>query len=1706
MSAAPNFDLLDQLHTSARSRVLRARGSDGAALIIKQPNQEFPSFQDNARFRREFEIARRCAHAGVVVPLSLTQTNGHWTMVLADIGGIALDKVLRRRALGTSEFFAIAVQLCDAVDAVHAQGVIHKDINPSNLVWNADTGVLQLIDFGIASELSQEAQGIVHPHALEGTLAYMAPEQTGRMNRLLDYRADLYAIGATLYTLLAGQPPFVAADAMELIHCHIARAPGWELPALQVLPHGLLAILQRLLEKDAGRRYQSLRALKADLEACRDARAPQPARLADRSARFVMPHGLYGRDAELAMLMAAFERAAAGGTELLLVAGYSGIGKSALVNEVHKPIVARRGAFLAGKFDQFRRDVPYASLLEALRTLVHQLLGEPEAQLAARRSQLQAALGADLAVMVELLPELALVAGAQAPPAALAPELAQARLARVLPAFIDVFKCAGQPLVVFLDDLQWADGPTLRMLELLARRQNGGNLLLIGAYRDNETAPSHPLNALRARLECDGEQVNVIALAPLSAPQVATLLGDALRVEVAACAQLAALCHRKTGGNPFFLNQFLQAIAEQGQLRYDAAADCWQWDLAAIEARHTTDNVGDLLAAQIRRLPAPARSLLQLGASIGSRFDLATLAVVAQMTPQAAQAAMWPALEAGLVQPLDGSYKYLAHQADDHAGDAVDDAHQGVAYRFLHDRVQQAAYLLATLDERATRHLGIGRMLLTHATPAQREVRLFAIVEQINAGRSLIVDADERLELARLNHLAAVKARRSAAFGAALAHHDIGLSLLPERWQPAGEHHGLWFELALGAAEAAYLCGDFAQAEALYPRVRAGCVDRLEHVRCIAVQAHQYQLQGRLLDAIAVQREGLALLGYVVPASGDQLDAEGERQLAALLASPTLASSAGIDALAVAPDMSDTVAVAAMQMMQGLWMAGYYAGQQTLCMLMIMSMTRLSIERGNSDFTAVGYTGFAMIEVVKGVDPAAAYRFGAMAMRLARSRANLQTRTLSSLMFGAATSHWTRPLRDSDALYDEALGWALEIGDFVQVGVVVAVRATDRVILGAYLPDLLDGVRRDLALMRANGQHAMADCCVAAAVQPVKELMGAGVGDGGHPDDAFSESDFLTRYGASQLYQAYYLQGKIRNAMLFDSVDAEQLAERLELVTRMMRGQAKVFDATFYAALIWLRALRGERLDSERAAIEARLAPLVAQLAGWAEYGPDNVGPRYALVLAEAARNAGDVASAVRAYRQAADSAGAAGFVNIQALAHELCAQFWVEQGQPKVAAVFLRDAIGRYHQWGAQAKVAALQASPLARLSRVAAPGVAVELARGPATLAGSATVHAGATVHGPATLARAAGNEALDLASLLKAAQALGNEVGLGAVLGRLIAIVRENSGAQVARLLLREGEGEQAVWRLEADVDGDQVKVLVGREIDLHGAADPALPLSVLRYVLRSGAAVIEERIADAPLFAADPHVRAHGARSVMCLPIRQGGRLDGLLYLENRLVEGCFTEERVEFLRLLGAQAMTSIAHARMHDRLEARVAERTAQLEDANRKLATLSVTDSLTGLANRRHFDDVLRREWARGQRAEIDIGVIMLDIDQFKKYNDHYGHQAGDVCLARVAAALQRALRRPGDLVARYGGEEFCVVLTDTSGADAALVGEHLRAAIEALALEHAAVPSCMVSISVGVAVARPTSTAAADGLLRVADDALYRAKAGGRNRVVLG
>lgn len=1510
MIAAPAYRLLEQLHQSDKSQVYRAE-HDGIPLILKFFCKT--SIQEIAQFKREYAIAQRFNHPNIARPLSLSYVGTQWVMAQEDIQGVSLD-LRSQPQLKLDSFFSVALQLCDALDVVHQQQIIHKDITPANLIWNAETRQLQLIDFGISSELEQEAPSLQSPHGLEGSLHYMSPEQTGRMNRIVDYRSDYYSLGATLYQLLTGHPPFQSDNAMALVHCHLAIAPDWDRAEFMNLPPQLTQVLQKLMAKNAEQRYQSLGGLKQDLQLCQTL-LDQPechatAKLSQHSGVFQIPQKLYGREREISQLLQAFERVSAGRVEMLLVAGYSGVGKSAVVNEIQTAIVARRGYFVAGKFNQYQRDTPYSSLIEAFQALIRQLLSEPASQLNHWADLLRAALGSNAGVITELIPELQWIIGTPEPAAVVAAAESQNRLHTVFQRFIQVFAAENHPLVLFLDDLQWADSASLKLIELFLRARDTRAMLIIGAYRDNEVTKTHPLLALCAQL--DEDQFNTLTLAALSKKDSHTLISDTLACSLVHCASLAELCYRKTQGNPFFLTQFLRTLAEAAHLKYDFATRHWQWDIAALENAGFSANVIELMVDKIRRLPIATQQLLQLAACIGNRCELATLALVAGLSPYQTQAQLWPALKLDLIRPVGDSYKYLTEE----------DTHTPLVYRFLHDRVQQAAYALASKVEQQQLHLQIGRILyqqdseqqgldrqgLVQPIPEQTE-RLFAIVDQLNTGRSLISCSTEKRVLAELNLRAGLKARRAAAYQAALRFMQTGLACLAEtEW---AQHAALKLDLNLGVAETAFLSGDFALAETIYPEILQHCHRVQDQVRCYLIQMSQYQLQGRFLDAIEIQRLGLALLGIVIPRDDAALQTKVATGLGQI---ETHAQQRGMAAIMQSPEMSDPDQLAAMQLLLGMWYASYLAGQTTLNAATTILMTERSLADGHSDISAFAYVNYAFIVAFLLQHYDTGYQFGRTAIALANQRNNLALRASTHFLYATFTHYWNQPLASANPYYDNAYQWAMDSGDFATAGYIIAVRSSDRVIEGQYLPELLLAVERDIERLHATGQIDMVDCTTVGALQPIKDLMGL-TQSAAHYDDAhFNEAQFLANYASAPLHLAYYYHGKIRNAYLFHSPQARELVAQLGLVRQFVAGQCKIPEASFYAAMILARTLQAANNTNNtnnphNTADWEQLQALREQLASWATQCPANFLAKHLILEAEIAHINQDISLAIALYQQAIDSAQRTHYINLQALANECCGRFWLKQGQQRIAELFLHDACALYQAWGASGKVDQLMNGyPSLRNTKNS-------------VLANTQQKTTQAT------------SRELDLASILKASHALSSEVSLKRVLERLLDIVCENSGAQTARLLLKN----KNTWLLEAEITPQnstpqKTTVLQAIPIVLNAEHCPYFPLPLLRYVARSGKEVIEDYINSSVQYGQDPYIQQQSPLSVMCLPIIRQGQVCGILYLENQLAAGSFTFARVEFLRILVAQAIISIDNARLYEQLEQQVNERTTDLK------------------------------------------------------------------------------------------------------------------------------------------------------------------------------
>src|SRR5467141_3546037 len=730
----------------------RGRKDDGElpTILLVAPVSEHPVPAILERLEHEYSLRDELDSAWAARPLTLVRREGWPMLILKDPGGEPLDRLLGQ-PMELSRFLRFAVGLAAALGKLHQQGLIHKDIKPANILVDSASGAVWLTGFGIASRLPRERQSAEPPEMIAGTLAYMAPEQTGRMNRSIDSRSDLYSLGVTFYEMLTGALPFKASDPMEWVHCHIARQPVTPDQYAKEIPAPLSAIVMKLLAKTAEERYQTAAGVAGDLRRClTEWEAHRHIDLFqlgahDVSDRLLIPEKLYGREREIEALLASFDRVVSNGTlELVLVSGYSGIGKSSVVHELHKALVPPRGLFASGKFDQHRRDIPYTTLAQAFRRLIQSILSKSEAELARWRDALSGALEPNGQLMVNLVPELELIIGEQPPVPELPPQDAQRRFQFVLRRFLGIFAQPEHPLAIFLDDLQWLDAATLDLLEDLMIRSELKHLMLIGAYRDNEVDATHPLARKLEAIRNAGASLQEVKLAPLGREDVRPLITDEFRCEPARAAPLVELVHEKTAGNPFFVVQFLSALADEGLLTFDHDWAHWSWDLGRIHAKGFTANVVDLMVGKLGRLPARTQETLQHLACLGNSADLTTLALVRGTSEEQVHADLWEAVRLELIERLDG------------------------AYRFLHDRVQEAAYSLIPEPSRADAHLRIGRLLAAHTPKDQREEVIFEIVNQLNRGVALITSRDEREHLAEFNLIAGRRAKASNAYVSAL--------------------------------------------------------------------------------------------------------------------------------------------------------------------------------------------------------------------------------------------------------------------------------------------------------------------------------------------------------------------------------------------------------------------------------------------------------------------------------------------------------------------------------------------------------------------------------------------------------------------------------------------------------------------------------------------------------------------------------------------------------------------------------------------------------------------------------------------------------------------------------------------------------------------------------------------------------------------------
>jgi predicted ATPase/signal transduction histidine kinase len=1465
------------------------RDSDLAQVLVVSPALEQPVPETIARLQHAYSLAGQLDPTWAARPLELVHHEGRPALLVEDPGGDPLERVLGQ-SMELSQFLRIAIGIAVALRSLHACGIIHRNVKPGNILVDSATGHVWLTGFGIASPLPRERQLPEPPAEIAGTLAYMAPEQTGRMNRSIDSRSDLYAYGVTLYEMLTGVLPFTASDPMEWVHCHIARQPMLPSERVKGLPESISAIVMKLLAKTPEERYQTAAGVEADLRSCLAALdsvgriAPLPLGMHDMSDRLLIPEKLYGREREIHGLLAAFDRVAAGGVpEFVFMSGYSGVGKSSVVNELYKHLIPRHGLFASCKFEQRRRDIPYATLAQAFHTLIDQILVDSDAEVSHWRNALREAVGPNGQLIVNLIPELEFVIGKQPPIPELAPLDAQNRFQLVFRRFVDVFARPEHPLALFLDDLQWLDTATLELIEHLITEREVRHLLLVGAYADNEVGSSHPLMQTFDVIRGAGANMLHIPLVPLGLDDVGRLVADSLRCEQASARPLAELVHEKTGGNPFFAIQFLTALAEERLLVFDSGAETWNWDLARIRAKGYTANVVDLMAGKLSRLPHTTQEALGQLACLGNVAEIATLALVQGVSEERIHAALWDAVCAGLVFRLDS------------------------VYTFVHGRVQEAAYALIPESERAAVHLRIGRLFVSRMAPEEMEEKIFEIVNQLDRGTMLIDSPEERERIAELNLVAGKRAKTSTAYASALTYFVAGRALLAEEsWE---RRYSLTFALEFQRAECEFLTGDYAAAEERLSMLSRRAQDFADSASVARLQTELYAALDQNDRAVAAALEYLRRAGvdWSPHPTNDEVRQEYERIWQRL-------GNRSIEALVDLPAMTDPACRATLDVLTATEEPAFFVDENLRC-LVVARIVNLSLERGNSDGSGIAYVQLGWFVGPRFGDYEAAFRFGKLGLDLVEKRGLERFRTRVSQCFGYFVSPWSRHLRDSLDLLRRSFTTAQETGDLKY-----AVYCCDRLVtillaVGDPLADVQREAETRLEFARKAKFGYIVDIIIG-QLRFIRALQGLTVSLSSFNDPEFDESRFEQNLKAnphSVFARCWYWIRKLQACFYAgDHKSALEAASKAEPLLQTGPGHFEWAEYIFYSALAQA-AQYDSASPEEKVRYREALAANHRQMVVWAENCPENFGNRAALLAAEIGRIEDRKLDAESLYEKAIQSAREYGFVQNEAIAYEVAARFYSGRGFETIARAYVRNARYCYLRWGAHGKVRQIdQSYPPLYEERTSSSSI---------SMIGTPVVQ-------------------LDVGTVVKASQAVSSEIVLDKLIEALMRIAVEHAGAERGVLVASRGSELQ----IEAEAETGRGMIAVALR---HAAITPAdLPESVLHYVIRTRESVVLHDALVANVFSRDEYLGRRRTRSILCLPIVTHARLVGVLYLENNLTAGAFTPDRIAVLELLASQAAISLEHAQLYADLQQENIERKRAEDELRRSEASLREAQS----------------------------------------------------------------------------------------------------------------------------------------------------------------
>ena len=1555
----PGYRISEEIYKGSRTLVYRGyREIDQKPVVIKLLKNSYPNFKELLQFRNQYTITKNLDLAGIIQTYSLESYNNAYALIMEDFGGISLNEYTANSPLSLPHFLNIAIQIVSILEGLHCHQIIHKDIKPANILIQPETQQIQLIDFSIASLLARETQTLSNPNILEGTLAYLSPEQTGRMNRGIDYRSDFYSLGVTFFELLTAKLPFECNDQMELVYCHLAKLPPFAHTINPSIPSVVSEIIYKLMAKNAEDRYQSALGLKYDLETCWRQWEAQGGIVyfelgsRDICKRFLIPEKLYGREAEVENLLASFDRVVNppqkeqhSGTEIMLVTGFSGIGKTAVVNEVHKPIIKKRGYFIKGKYDQFQRNIPFSAIVQALRDFVGQLLCETDISIEHWKRKILEVLGDNGQVIIDVIPELETLIGKQQPAPELSANADQNRFNLLFHKFIQLFTNQGHPLVIFLDDLQWADSASLNLIQLLISEIYPCHLLLICAYRDNEFLTTHPIKMMLDEIKQKGANINTIVLNPLQQDDLNHLISETLHCSLEFALPLTQFVYEKTKGNPLYCHHYLKKLQEDGLIYFNIEVGYWQYNLAQIRTLGLSDDILELIILQLQKLPKSTQEVLKLAACIGNNFDLNTLAIVYKKSQLETASNLWNALQEGFLISSNKSYN-LWQDTSLISGQFLDERGLQnlsfnkedliVNYTFLHDRVQQAAYFLIPEEQKKNTHLKIGWLLSKSTKIEEIGENIFKIVNHLNIAKELIKNPIERQELAQLNLIAGRKAKASTAYSAAYQYFITGQELLVnDSWQIQYE---LILNLYTEATETAYLTGNFEQMEQMAQVVIQRSKMLLDTVKIYEIKIQAYATQNRQLEAVQIALQILKLLDVIFPNQPSPFDIQ-----LALSETKSKWAEMQIEKLAELTEMIDPKVIAIMRLLSHTVSTAFIAAPE-LFLLIVLKQISLLIEYGNHQISPYTYSAYGIILSGIVFDIKSSYEFAQVSLSLLEKFTDQQIKARTINCIYAHISPWSSHFRASLKPLDDSCQIALNNGDFEFAGYAALHKSYLEAFSGINLPEIEQKLINYIQLFTHLKQIAIVKY-LKLYLNPILYLQ-----DSSYKNLEKEEEDLLFSQQVNDRYGLFHFYfNKLFLAYLFE--DFSTALENANLAQNYLDGVTAMVVIPifyFYDSLIRLIGYPNA-IASEKIKILDKVAVNQEKIKFWADHAHMNYLHKYYLVEAERYRVLGEYMEAMEMYDRAISLAKENQYLNEEALANELAAKSYLGWGREKTSQTYIIDAYYCYARWGAKAKIEVLEK----RYPQLLAPILHQETFS-PKHSTNSSTEHTISFSNSPTNQTVIGSNMSisgsLDLKSVIKASQALSGEIEMDQLLSTLIQVVMENAGASKSALILCQGNSLNLVVIGNNSVSLGASTCTEFPKVYLESSSD--VPITLINYVKRIQKTLVIDDVNSEIIKETDSYIVAQQPKSLLCMPIINQGKLVGILYLENNLTTGAFTRERIEILNLITTQAAISLENAILYKvlaqanenleeynhTLEEKVYQRTQEITEKNERL------------------------------------------------------------------------------------------------------------------------------------------------------------------------